>query len=70
MAHLPKQEFFVQPSKLGKMASGKKLLLYMYYFMAVRWQKFQHVFFVVSVIKSHEQMLKCFLQMIFINVTH
>ena len=28
----------------------------MYYFTAVRRQKFQHVFFVVSVIKSHEQM--------------
>ena len=70
MAHLPKQEFFVQPSKLGKIAGGKKLLLYMYYFTAVRQQKFQHVCFVVSIIKSHKQMLKCFLQMIFINVTH
>ena len=60
----------LQPSKLGEMASGKKLLSYMYYLMAVRWQKFQCVFFVVSIIKSHEQMLKCFLQMIFLNVTH
>ena len=60
----------IQPSKLGKMADGKKLPSYMYYLTAVRRQKFQRVFFVVSIIKSHKQMLKCFLQMIFIDVTH
>ena len=59
-----------EPSKLGKMADGKKLPSYMYYLTAVRRQKFQRVFFVVSIIKSHKQMLKCFLQMIFIDVTH
>ena len=59
-----------QPSKLGKMADGKKLPSYMYYLMAVWCQKFQCAFFVVSIIKSHKQMLKCFLKMIFIDVTH
>ena len=59
-----------QPSKLGKMTGGKKLPLYMYYLMAVWRQKFQRVFFVVSIIKSHKYMLKFFLQMIFIDVTH
>ena len=58
------------PSKLGKMAGSKKLPSHMYYLMAVWRQKFQHVFFVVSIIKSHKQMLKCFLQVIFIVVTH
>ena len=52
------------------MAGSKKLLSYMYYLMAVWQQKFQQVFFVVSIIKSQKKMLKCFLQMIFINVTH
>ena len=52
------------------MAGGKKLPWHMYYLTAVWWQKFQHVFFVVSIIKSHKQILKCFLQMIFIDVTH
>ena len=46
----------LQPSKLGKIASSKKLLSYMYYLTTVRQQKFK--------------MLKCFLQMIFIDVTH
>ena len=58
-----------QPSKLGKMAGGKKLPSHMYYLTAVRRQKFQRMFFVVLIIKSHKQMLKCFLQMIFIDVT-
>ena len=58
-----------QPSKLGKMAGSKKLPSYMYYLMTVQQQTFQHVFFVVSIIKSHKQMLKCFSQMIFIDVT-
>ena len=49
--------------ELGKM-------LNMYYLTAVRWQKFQCVFLIVSIIKGHKQMLKCFLQMILINVTH
>ena len=43
-----------QPSKSGKMTGGKKLPLYMYYLMAVGWQKFQHVFFVVLIIKSYK----------------
>ena len=42
------RKYYHQPSKLGKMAGSKKLLSYMYYLMAVRQQKFQHVFFVVS----------------------
>ena len=54
----------LQPLKLGKMAGGKRLLSYMYYLTAVRRQKFQRVFFVLSIIKSDKQMLKCFLQMI------
>ena len=53
----------MQPSKLGKMAGGKKLSSYMYYLTAVRQQIFERVFFVVSIIKSRKQMLKCFLQM-------
>ena len=40
----------------------------MYYLMAVQQQTFQHLFF-VSIIKNHKQMLKCFSQMIFIDVT-
>ena len=59
-----------QSSKLGKMAGGKKLPSYIYYLRAVWRQKFQHAFFDVSIIKIHKQMLKCFLQMIFIDVTH
>ena len=35
----------------------------MYYLAAVRRQIFGRVFFVVSIIKSRKQMLKCFLQM-------
>ena len=63
------QSFPLQPLKLGKMAGGKKLPSYIYYLMAVWRQKFQCMFFVVSIIKSHKQMLKCFLQMIFIDVS-
>ena len=36
----------------------------MCYLTAVRRQKSKRVFFVVSIIKSHKQMLKYFLQMI------
>ena len=43
-----------QPSKSGKMTGGKKLPLYLYYLMAVGWQKFQHVFFVVLIIKGYK----------------
>ena len=59
-----------QPSKLGKMTGGKKLPSYIYYLTVVWRQKFHRVFFVVSINKSHKQMLNCFLQMIFIDVTH
>ena len=39
-----------QPSILGKMAGGKILPSYMYYLTAVRREKFERVFFVVSII--------------------